>query len=226
MEAFVFIYLGFSFFTFSELRWCPKLIIVQILVIMVGRFIAVVGLLKVISCCYDSKLSLKQQVFIWFAGMIRGAIAFGLVLKIDKNMFANADIIVTTTLVLVIFTTVVFGCVLGLLQNCLFGKDKDDDDAYQAQPAAVNEAAHEEQMLHPSNAAEESKKIDEGCADSLKDLDKNFLKPFFIYNYSPAMAADADRFDAEVIRKRRESEIRDLLGDALQKSFKSKSALM
>lgn len=28
MEAFVFIYLGFSFFTFTELRWCPSLIII------------------------------------------------------------------------------------------------------------------------------------------------------------------------------------------------------
>ena len=46
--------------------------------------------------------------------MIRGAIAFGLVLKIDKKTFANADIIATTTLVLVIFTTVFFGSILGV----------------------------------------------------------------------------------------------------------------
>lgn len=64
--------------------------------------------------------------------MIRGAIAFGLVLKIDKKTFKNADIIVTTTLSLVIFTTVFFGAILGLLQNCLFGKDKEDDDKYKA----------------------------------------------------------------------------------------------
>jgi ABC-type transporter Mla maintaining outer membrane lipid asymmetry permease subunit MlaE len=63
--------------------------------------------------------------------MIRGAIAFGLVLKIDKKMFKNADIIVTTTLVLVIFTTVLFGAVLGLLQNCLFGRTKEEDDHFQ-----------------------------------------------------------------------------------------------
>ena len=47
--------------------------------------------------------------------MIRGAIAFGLVLRIDGKKFANRDIIVTTTLVLVIFTTVFMGSVLGLL---------------------------------------------------------------------------------------------------------------
>jgi ABC-type transporter Mla maintaining outer membrane lipid asymmetry permease subunit MlaE len=64
--------------------------------------------------------------------MIRGAIAFGLVLKIDKKIFKNADIIITTTLSLVIFTTVFFGAILGLLQNCLFGKSKEDDDKYKA----------------------------------------------------------------------------------------------
>lgn len=86
MEAFVFIYLGFSFFSFSGHRWCPKLIMAEIGVIMVGRFIAVVGLLLFLKICkYDSKLSLKQQIFVWFAGMIRGAIAFGLVLKINPK---------------------------------------------------------------------------------------------------------------------------------------------
>jgi NhaP-type Na+/H+ or K+/H+ antiporter len=60
MEAFVFIYLGFSFFTFTELRWCPTLITVEILVIMVGRFIAVVGLLIFLKICkFDSGLTFK-----------------------------------------------------------------------------------------------------------------------------------------------------------------------
>lgn len=125
-EAFVFIYLGISFFSFSNQKWCPKLIIIEVFVIMIGRFISVIGLLTFLKyvCCYDSKLTFKQQIFIWFAGMIRGAIAFGLVLKIDHKTFSNRPIIVTTTLVLVIFTTVVGGGVLGLLQNCLFGKDE------------------------------------------------------------------------------------------------------
>jgi NhaP-type Na+/H+ or K+/H+ antiporter len=116
MEAFVFIYLGVSFFSFGHLKWCPKLIIVEIFVIMVGRFIAVVGLLLFLKICkYDSKLTFKQQIFVWFAGMIRGAIAFGLVLKIDGKKFAARDVIVTTSLVLVIFTTVFYGAILGVL---------------------------------------------------------------------------------------------------------------
>jgi hypothetical protein len=46
--------------------------------------------------------------------MIRGAIAFGLVLRIDKE-YVNRGVIVTTSLMLVIFTTVVFGSTVGLL---------------------------------------------------------------------------------------------------------------
>lgn len=139
MEAFVFIYLGISFFSFGSLKWCPKLIFVEIGVIMVGRFVAVSGLLFFLKICkYDSQLNFKQQIFIWFAGMIRGAIAFGLVLNIDGKEFASRDIIVTTTLSLVILTTMVLGGILGLVQVCLFGKGDAEDDDFQKVDAHPN----------------------------------------------------------------------------------------
>jgi len=58
--------------------------------------------------------------------MIRGAIAFGLVLRISPS-FVNRDVIVTTSLSLVIFTTVVFGSVLGSLQSCLMPETKEEE---------------------------------------------------------------------------------------------------
>jgi NhaP-type Na+/H+ or K+/H+ antiporter len=59
-EAFVFIYLGISFFSFGDLKWCPMLILIEIFVIMIGRFIAVMGLLLFLKLCkYDSGLSFK-----------------------------------------------------------------------------------------------------------------------------------------------------------------------
>ena len=76
--------------------------------------------MSVLRCCgYKSGISLKELVFIWYAGMIRGAIAFGLVLRIDTD-FKNRDVIVTTSLALVVFTTVIFGSTVGLLGKCLF----------------------------------------------------------------------------------------------------------
>tara|TARA_B110000285_G_C15064250_1_gene584186 strand:+ start:685 stop:885 length:201 start_codon:yes stop_codon:yes gene_type:complete len=54
--------------------------------------------------------------------MIRGAIAFGLVLKIPVDPIVNPHrgIIVTTTLALVIITTVVFGSLMPVVQKVLF----------------------------------------------------------------------------------------------------------
>jgi hypothetical protein len=54
--------------------------------------------------------------------MIRGAVAFGLVLRIDDEV-KNKPVIVTTSLSLVVFTTVVFGSTVSTLQKLLFGKE-------------------------------------------------------------------------------------------------------
>lgn len=91
-----------------------------------------IGLLKI--CGYEkgnpNALTFKELVFIWYAGMIRGAIAFGLVLKIDDD-FENKDLITTTCLALVVFTTIVFGSTVGLLSDCLFRKENEEKKMLQ-----------------------------------------------------------------------------------------------
>jgi len=90
---------------------------------MVGRVGGTVGLVYLFVFIFGFKweLGFKKLIFIWYAGMIRGAIAFGLVLRISNGSSPNRGVIVTTSLLLVIFTTVVFGSTVGLLQNCLMG---------------------------------------------------------------------------------------------------------
>lgn len=78
---------------------------------------------------YNSGIPIKELLFIWYAGMIRGAIAFGLVLRIDQK-YANRGLIVTTSLSLVIFTTVVFGSTVGIWSKFLFKKKSKDSDEY------------------------------------------------------------------------------------------------
>ena len=147
-EAFVFGYLGLTFFSYFELRWSPELFLVELVIILVGRGIGVFFTIAMLSCCcgYRSHMSCKELIFCWYAGLIRGAIAFGLVLRIDNDVYENRDVIVTTSLSLVIFTTVLFGSTVGLVSNCLFkneveepalslGDDlefdnQDDDDAF------------------------------------------------------------------------------------------------
>ena len=129
-EAFVFGYLGLTFFSYFELKWSPELFCVELAVILIGRFTGVFLTIGLFKCCcgYKSNMTFKEMIFIWYAGMIRGAIAFGLVLRIDGEHYKNRDVIVTTSLSLVVFTTVVFGSTVGLLSKCLFPDEVEADE--------------------------------------------------------------------------------------------------
>ena len=71
---------------------------------------------------YKSGIRLKDLVFISYAGMIRGAVAFGLVLRIEEEV-ENRSVIVTTALGLVVTTTIVLGSTVATVQKCLFGRE-------------------------------------------------------------------------------------------------------
>jgi hypothetical protein len=53
-------------------------------------------------------------VFIAYSGLIRGAIAFGLVLKLDDTI-VEKEVIITTSLTLVIVTTLLYGSLMPLV---------------------------------------------------------------------------------------------------------------
>lgn len=63
------------------------------------------------------------MLFICYAGLIRGAIAFGLVLKLDGNRELvnqkHFEVIKTTALTLVIGTTLLFGSTMQMIQKAL-----------------------------------------------------------------------------------------------------------
>ena len=132
-ECFVFSYLGLTFFSYQSYNWSTELIVCELLVIIIGRGMGTFGLfsfLKLFGYEKDNpkKITWRELGFIWYAGLIRGAIAFGLVLRIDKTM-ANRGVIVTTCLTLVVFTTIFFGSTVGLLGKCLFKESEAEEEA-------------------------------------------------------------------------------------------------
>ena len=137
-EAFIFSYLGLTFFSYSKLNFSPQLFFVELGVILFGRFMGTVVMMSIFKCCgYEHNLNLKELVFICYAGLIRGAIAFGLVLTLDDRL-PNRDVIVTTSLTLVVFTTVTFGSTCGILQKVLFKEVEEAADGcceYDQKPA-------------------------------------------------------------------------------------------
>ena len=74
------------------------------------------------------------------AGSIRGAIAFGLAISIDTQNHKNKQVLVNTTLILVFFTTIVFGALMPFLIK--FFKSFDDD---------VSPIKHQVELLYDEN---------------------------------------------------------------------------
>lgn len=142
MQAFIFSYLGISFFSFASNDWSYDLILVELAIAILGRFGGTLGLIGLLRLCgYNSGIAWKEVFFMGYAGLIRGAIAFGLVLRIDGNSVDHRSVIVTTCLTLVVFTTVVFGATVGSMQAYLFPKDalvSDVDSVHSEHSAALH----------------------------------------------------------------------------------------
>ena len=141
--------------------------------------------------------------------MIRGAIAFGLVLHIDEEYSENRSVIVSTSLALVVFTTVVFGSTVGLLSKCLFDDKKDENNKSQIsvreeffgsdQESEISsecdtsdsneEDEEEDEFKHPNRDSFSKWTISRkdrkkgGCKSWLKMIDISYLRPHFIRNF-------------------------------------------
>jgi NhaP-type Na+/H+ or K+/H+ antiporter len=57
------------------------------IICIIARFMGTVFLLYMtVMCKHKRQINFKQVLFICYAGLIRGAIAFGLVLKLDNTL--------------------------------------------------------------------------------------------------------------------------------------------
>lgn len=147
-QGFVYAYLGltFSFYGHGGYWWSPEFLIAELIIIFLCRGVAVPCTVGLFNCCGFKKddeshtLSCKELFYITFAGLIRGAICFGLVLRLSANI-ANRTLLVTSSLTLVLFTTVVFGSTIGLVGACLFPKMMKGEK--QEQPAPQDPAVEE-----------------------------------------------------------------------------------
>ena len=118
MQGFIFAYLGLTFFAYKDYDWSPSLAMYMLPIVIIGRFGSTLGLIKVLEwcCCYNSGVRWQEVFFIGFAGIMRGAIAFGLTTRLPHTM-ANRGVVITTALSLVLGTIIFFGLWVGLVGN-------------------------------------------------------------------------------------------------------------
>lgn len=105
-ETCVFAYLGLAIFSFKHI-FKPSLVISSILMCLLGRACNIFPLSILLNYFREHKITRKMQFIMWFSGL-RGAIAFALSLNLDIDN-ETRHVIVTSTLILVLFTTLVLG---------------------------------------------------------------------------------------------------------------------
>ncbi|CAI2357871.1 unnamed protein product [Caenorhabditis sp. 36 PRJEB53466] len=109
-EAVIFVFLGFSIFS-KDHKWDVGFAIVTVFTCFVARFLVVFCLTWIVNKWRMHKISLRDQTIMAFGGL-RGAICFGLVLTIDGEVVPAKPIMISTTLVVIIFTVFIQGTLI------------------------------------------------------------------------------------------------------------------
>jgi len=136
-ENFIFCYVGVSMFTFSKHNFDPAFIFGSFFAIICGRAVNIYPLSFLLNLGRKSKITWNLQHMMFLSGL-RGAIAFALAIR---NTLTDArQMILTSTLVIVMVTVVVCGgSTVSLLTwfNIPIGVEDDDEDNKSA-PLSAN----------------------------------------------------------------------------------------
>merc|ERR1711957_220160 len=184
MEAAVYSYIGLALYSTIPTYWSWNFIGLEFLIIVVFRICGVLGTFYTARlCCRKKTIAFKELLFICYGGMIRGAIAFALVLKIEvvakcpigsKGCYTqdNFDLVVSTTLIIVMITTILFGTFMKPVQKFLVTPTEEeaneykeeDEDGIMVEPAVVEmqrHMSHYEEVIHPNLEKHDDEEADD-----------------------------------------------------------------
>ncbi|CAG0882540.1 unnamed protein product [Darwinula stevensoni] len=105
-ESCMFAYLGLAIFSFRHVIK-PSLVIWSLIFILLGRAANIFPLSYLVNHFREHKITGKMMFTMWFSGL-RGAIAFALALHLELRNEVR-HVLMTTTLIIVLFTILVFG---------------------------------------------------------------------------------------------------------------------
>jgi len=254
-EAAIYSYVGIALLNAIPQWWSIGFIGGQFILIVIGRCIAVFLIFFLFRLCTSTRtINVYELVFITYAGMIRGAIAFALVLTLPYQLQDDASqcseksipatdcftyevyqMLVNTTLVLVVLTTFIFGTFMGVVQKSLVAPSAQDEaevtrdnrtKSVAEDNAKMRTVSVYEEMQHPNEEEDHDTEVDPGLIDKngnkvgwtsswfynwFSDFDEKTLRPFFIRNFSPEQIILADEYqDVLRLKFQEEEELHDL----------------
>ncbi|XP_065184878.1 sodium/hydrogen exchanger 8-like isoform X2 [Sycon ciliatum] len=174
-ETCVFAYLGMAIFSFKHTFHAP-LIIWIIFLCFVGRALNIFPLSALANLFRQVTIDRKMQCIMWFSGL-RGAIAFALALTLDFSE-EKRSVLVSTTLVIVLFTILFLGSsTLPLVKFLNANTDSLDDKFTMSKTEDQREAVDAEHF---------EENIPSISMRGFSQFDIKYLIPFFRRKFTPA----------------------------------------
>eukprot|EP01017_Pseudomicrothorax_dubius_P039144 TRINITY_DN5962_c0_g1_i1.p1 TRINITY_DN5962_c0_g1~~TRINITY_DN5962_c0_g1_i1.p1 ORF type:complete len:410 (+),score=77.55 TRINITY_DN5962_c0_g1_i1:270-1499(+) len=181
-EAFLFIYLGMSTFMYKDSQWSFSLVGLEIGCVLIARLSSVFApsWLAMLLLRKKWKVDNFELFIVAFSGMIRGAIAFALVLTVHNS--DQEKIVKTTVFGVVMISTIGLGIILPkIINTCikLRGNPKNRSSVFD------NDAiTKREELLRTEDKEEVVHKAPKNAAHAWwRRVDENYLKPLLIYKY-------------------------------------------
>lgn len=179
-ETIIFMFLGVATVN-KQHTWNTWFVILTIIFCSVYRTIGVILLTALANRFRLHQLS-KVEKFVMSYGGLRGAVAFALVLLIDKDVVPLQPMFMTTTIAVVYFTVFFQGITIKPLVKILNVKT-----AEKRKPT-MNERIHEKLMDHLMAGVEDilGQHGNYHVRDRFKRFDNKYIRPFLLRNYQGA----------------------------------------
>lgn len=174
-ETIIFIFLGISAVDKSKWAWDTGLVVSTLIFILVFRAIGVVGQTWFLNWFRLVPLDKIDQVVMSYGGL-RGAVAFALVVLLDKKHVKAKDYFVATTIVVVFFTVMFQGLTIKPLVKWLKVPRSTN------RKPTINEEIHERAFDHILTAVEDIAGLNgyHHWRDKWEQFDKNYLSKLLL----------------------------------------------
>jgi len=190
-ENFIFSYIGVSMFTFPKHHFDPVYICAAFVAIFLGRFLNVYPLSAILNIGRTVKISSSLQHMMMFSGL-RGAIAFALAIR--NTITESRQMILSTTLLIVIFTVIINGgCSMTVLKYLgiptgLLEDPGEQEPIVNSQSGYENIEEGQAGYSRQASAASENMKPEKSwLARQWAGADTKLFKPLLTHSYPTLM---------------------------------------
>ncbi|KRX03726.1 hypothetical protein PPERSA_04234 [Pseudocohnilembus persalinus] len=175
-EAFVFCYLGMSIYNMDSTQIPILFCIIIMFVICLARFFATF-LLPCIKFMlgFEQALKIKELKVFWYSGLIRGAIAFAMVLQIKSE---NKSVLVNAVLVIVVFTITILSSLLQVFSGYV-GLQYTQEEEMIKKIYENDEQGELSTFNSIGNYPEDKNKSPNKFQQKLSNFEEHYLRPVF-----------------------------------------------